>query len=472
MFENIQETSAFIHEHQIRMVDLKYGDLWGRWRHLTISVREFSSELVSSGVGFNGSNAGFQSGHSEDMVLIPDLSSGFLVPFFETPTLSFIANVCEADTKSPYSGDPREILKRTQQYLFSHRIADESLWGPEFEFYIFDKVALENGMNVASYRVNASGADWQSGENEQGHSLPLAGGYHAIPPNDQFHNLRTHLSLLLEEAGVPVKYHHHESGGPGQNEIETPMLASLAAADSVMKVKYFTRMAAHQAGLTATFLPKPLFGAAGSGMHFHQQLRHNGRNVFFDPDGVYLLSQTALYYIGGLLTHAAAILAITNPSTNSYRRLVPGFSAPLNICYSSNLRGAAIRVLSYATQPDQVRFEFRPPDGACNPYLAISAQLLAGLDGIHRKIDPGEAGFGPVDEEQLTLVDEHKTQIKKLPISLEEAANALEKDHEFLLAGDTLSKSLIDQWIKVKREEDAAIRIRPHPYEIQRDFDL
>jgi glutamine synthetase len=333
------------------------------------------------------------------MVLVPDLATAFVDPFWEVPALSFICNTLEADTKHLFGRDPRQIARCAEQYMLDTGIASQSLWGPEFEFYIFDRIHFENGVNVASYRVDSAEANWNSAAGGHGHYIPLHGGYHAIPPKDQLYGLRTRMVTLLEAVGIPVKYHHHEVGGPGQSEIETPLMGLLQAADASMAIKYITKMVAHQAGQTVTFLPKPLFGEAGNGMHFHQQLFKDGQNVFYDAEHPLLLSQTALYYIGGLLTHAPALLGFTNPSTNSYRRLVPGFEAPVNCFFSSGNRSAAIRVPKYATQPDKVRFEFRPPDATCNPYLAMAAMLMAGLDGIQNQIDPTAAGFGPFNED-------------------------------------------------------------------------
>lgn len=472
MFRTFSDVTAYIHEHKIRMVDLKFSDLWGRWHHVTIPVSEFTPGLLTAGVGFDGSSVGFKSVKSGDMILVPDLSTGFPDPFWEVPTLSFICNTLEADTKEAFKNDPREVLRRADQFMRGMSIADESRWGPEFEFYVFNQVSFENTTNASSYRVDSVEADWNSPSGGHGHYIPMHGGYHAIPPKDQLYNLRTRMVTHLEDAGIPVKYHHHEVGGPGQSEIETPLMGIQAAADAVMIIKYITKMTAQQENLAVTFLPKPLFGEAGNGMHFHQQLFLNNRNVFYDPQGPNLLSSSALYYIGGLLVHAPAVLAFTNPSTNSYRRLVPGFEAPVNCFFSSGNRSAAIRVPKYATQPDKVRFEFRPPDGTCNPYLAISAMLMAGLDGIQRRIDPVKEGFGPFDEDIFEWSDEQRKAIKSLPTSLEEAVTCLEQDHDFLLAGDVFSKDMILDWIKAKRREDLQVRSRPHPLEIQMYFDL
>ena len=472
MFANFAEAKKFVDDHHIRMVDLKFSDLWGRWHHVTISASEFSPELMKSGVGFDGSSVGFKSVKSGDMVLVPELGTGFVDPFWDLPTLSFICNTLEADSKKPFYREPREIARRAEKYMRDLEIADQSIWGPEFEFYIFSKVQFENGINVASYRVDSVESNWNSAVAGHGHYIPLHGGYHAIPPRDQLYNMRAEMVRIIEDIGVPVKYHHHEVGGPGQCEIETPLMELLKAGDMSMIIKYVTKMVAIRSGQTATFLPKPLFGEAGNGMHFHQLLRKDQRNVFYDPDGPNLLSKTALYYIGGLLTHAPAILGLTNASTNSYRRLVPGFEAPINCFFSSGNRSAAIRVPKYATEPETVRFEFRPPDATCNPYLAMAAMLMAGLDGIKNEIDPTQAGFGPFNEDIFKWSAEKRATIKNLPTSLEEAMNALEGDHKFLLEGDVFEEEMLLDWIRLKREEDYQMRTRPHPYEVQLYFDL
>lgn len=472
MFQTYDESAAFIRENKIEMVDLKFSDLWGRWHHVTLTAEEFSPRTLTSGVGFDGSSVGLKSVKSGDMALIPDLSTGFVDPFWEIPTLSFICRTVEADTKKLFNRDPRVILQRAEEYLKSTGIADRSVWGPELEFYVFDQVIIENTIHTAHYRVESSEANWNSGQPGNGHTIPIHGGYHANPPRDQTYGLRAEMVRLLQKCGVPVKYHHHEVGGPGQCEIETPMMGALNSADGAMIIKYISKMVALQAGKSVTFLPKPLYGEAGSGMHFHQQLFKKDTNLFYDASGPNLLSETALHYIGGLLTHAPAVLALTNPSTNSYRRLVPGYEAPVNAFFSSGNRSAAIRVPRYATEPDQVRFEFRPPDATCNPYIAMAAMLLAGLDGVKNKIDPTAAGFGPIDVNIFTLSEEERSHIKQLPSSLSEALDALEADHEFLLAGDVFGEEMLQDWIKLKRREERELQLRPHPYEIEMYYDL
>lgn len=472
MFSNFKEASDFISTHQIRFIDLKFIDLWGRWHHVTLSAKEFSPNLLKEGVGFDGSSVGLKSVKSGDMALIPDLSTGFLDPFNDQPILSFLCSTVEADTKKPFARDPRQIAIRAEQTIKLINKADSSLWGPEFEFYVFSSAVFENSVNAASYRLEADEAIWNSPVEGEANYIPTHGGYHIIPPKDKLFQLRSDISLALEDAGIPVKYHHHEVGGPGQCEIEPPLLGLVKAADATMMVKYFTKNIAARLGYTVSFMPKPLFGEAGSGMHFHQQLLKDGTNVFFDGSSKNLLSQIALYYIGGLLKHAPSVLAFTNPSTNSYRRLIPGFEAPVNCFFSSGNRSAAIRIPKYATQPDKVRFEFRPPDATCNPYLAESAMLLAGLDGIRNQIDPTLEGFGPIDEDVFSWSPEKRATIKRLPTSLEEAVTALEQDHDYLLFNQVFDEYLISDWIKFKRAEDYEVRIRPHPFEVEKYFDF
>lgn len=473
MFQTFEQARRFVDERAIQMIDLKFTDLWGRWHHVTVPASQFVPELMEKGIGFDGSSVGLRSVKSGDMVLVPDLSTGVIDPFWELATLSFICITLEADTHQVFANDPRNIAARAETYLHESGIADYSLWGPEFEFYIFDDVSFEAGVNASGYRVNSQEADWNSASGGHGHYIPLHGGYHAIPPKDQLFNLRSEMCLILERMGIPVKYHHHEVGGPGQSEIETPMMRLLTAGDAGMTIKYATKMAAHKYGKTVTFMPKPLYGEAGSGMHFHQQLFKDGVNLFYDPKGYGNMSQAALYYIGGLLKHGAAVLAFTNPSTNSYRRLVPGYEAPVNAFFSLGNRSAAIRIPKYATQPDAARFEFRPPDATCNMYLALAAQLMAGLDGIRNQIDPTAEGFGPFDENIFAWSESQRAKIKGLPNSLNEALIALENDHTFLTEGGVFSQEMITQWIDYKRSaEYFPVRNRPHPYEMSLYFDV
>ncbi len=473
MFQSFDQADRYIDEQHIQLVDLKFCDLWGRWHHLTVPATQFTPEIMENGIGFDGSAVGLKSVKAGDMVLVPDLTTGFIDPFWEAPTLSFICTTLEADTHLVFANDPRNIAIRAETYMRETGIADRSLWGPEFEFYIFDNVAYDSGVNHAAYRLDSAEADWNSATGGHGHYIPLHGGYHAIPPKDQLYNLRSEMALHLEAMGVPVKYHHHEVGGPGQSEIETPMMGLVAAGDATMLVKYVTKMTAHAHGKTVTFMPKPLYGEAGSGMHFHQHLFKQGVNLFYDAQGYGCMSQTALYYIGGLLKHGPALLALTNPSTNSYRRLVPGYEAPVNAFFSLGNRSAAVRIPKYANQPNTARIEFRPPDAAGNVYLALAAQLLAGLDGIRNCIDPTANGFGPIDANIFAWSEEQRASIQKLPASMREAMDALQADQDFLLAGEVFSPEMIAQWINFKMEgEYYQVRNRPHPYEVILYFDV
>ncbi len=472
MFKTLEEAQAFIGERNITMVDLKFCDLWGRWHHLTIPATQFGPRLLSEGIGFDGSSVGFKSVHAGDMVMVPDLSTAAIDPFWDMPTLSLICSAQEVDTRAVFPYDPRNIALRAEAYLRASGIADFSLWGPEFEFYVFDRISYQNRINSAFYRVESAEAEWATQEPGSGYTIPLHGGDHAIPPQDRLYNLRSRISQHLLDMGLEVKYHHHEVGGPGQCEIETPMLPLIRAADGVMLVKYVSRMTTFQEGMSVTFMPKPLYGEAGSGMHCHQNLWKEGHNLFYDPAGYGALGELGRYYIGGLLYHGGAVMALTNPSTNSYRRLVPGYEAPISAIYSLGNRSAAIRIPQYANRPDSARFEFRPPDATCNPYLAMAAQLRAGLDGILKRIDPSEMGFGPVDEDIFTWSAERRRGIKALPTWLGAAMDALEADHDFLLVGDVFSRELIWRWIERKRWEEHQVAGRPHPYEIELYYDL
>ena len=472
MFQTFEEASAFIQERSVVQVDLKFSDLWGRWHHVTLPVSRFNPKLMENGVGFDGSSVGFKSVSAGDMVMVPELGTGFLDPFWEVPTLSFICATLEADTRQIFPYDPRNIALRAEEFLKQTGIADCSIWGPEFEFYIFDGVSYQNTMNTASYRVESAEADWKSYELGSGYGIPLHGGYHAIPPLDRLYNLRSRITMHLEAMGVAVKYHHHEVGGPGQCEIETSLLPLLKAADATLLIKYLTRMTAFEAGMTATFMPKPLYGEAGSGMHFHQHIWKDGVNLCYDPAGYGSMSKLAFHYMAGLLHHGGAVMAFTNPSTNSYRRLIPGYEAPISAIFSLANRSAAIRIPKYANRPDTARFEFRPPDATANPYLAMAAQLMAGIDGILKEMDPTAMGLGPVDENIFAWSEEERAKIKSLPTSLEQAMDALEADHDFLLAGGVFNEDLIQRWIARKRQEEREVRNRPHPYEIELYYDL
>lgn len=477
MDQRIRETLAYASQKNIEMIDLKFCDLFGRWHHLTIPVSQFDETVFTKGVAFDGSSIpGFKKLEAGDMVLVPDIDTMLIDKFWEQPTLSFICSAYEADSLTLFKNDPRNVAYRAEQYLRSTGIADTSLWSPEFEFYIFDSITYMNDINLAFYRIDSEEADWNSGVEEEqnlGHKIPRQGGYHAIPPLDNLFNLRAKMVQYIEECGIPVRYHHHEVGGPGQSEIEIHHHPLLKTGDVTMTVKYIVRMVANRHNKTVTFMPKPLYNEAGSGMHIHVQLWKNGQNLFYDEQGYAGLSQIALYFIGGVLKHGPALLALTNPSTISYKRLVPGFEAPVKAIFGLANRSAAIRIPKYANTPETKRFEFRPPDATCNIYLAITALLMAGIDGVIHQIDPIKEGFGPYDINIFNMPKAEQDKIKSLPASLKEALDALADDHDFLLAGEIFSEQLIETWIDYKlNKEFNEVRRRPHPYEISLYYDV
>jgi glutamine synthetase len=454
-------------------------NLFGGWHHITLPTAQLGPAMMVEGVGFDGSSTpGFKTVESGDMVLIPDLGTGFIDPFPKSRTLSLICDVYEADTREPYYRDPRSIARRATAHMRQLGFADLSRWAPEFEFYVFDEVRYVNGQNLAYYEVSSGEAPaerLERGRVAEGVVISRQRGYHAIPPGDRSYDLRNDIVKLLGNADIEVRYHHHEVGASGQQEIELTGGPLLRMADVTLMVKYFVRMAAAQAGTHATFMPKPIHREAGSGMHFHQHLFLDGEPLFYDQERYGGLSVLAEQYVAGILTHAPALFALTNPSTNSFKRLVPGFEAPVNAFYSLANRSAAIRIPKYATTPMSKRIEFRPPDATCNPYLAMAAMLMAGLDGIERQLDPRSLGFGPFDLEMLHRASEAelREKIRPLPRSLAEALDALAADHEFLLKGGVFTEDIIDTWITSKTETEAMeIQQRPHPYEIELYFNV
>ena len=472
-----QDIFKFVEDHKIEMIDLKFCDLPGRWHHITVPRSQFNEDLFKKGIAFDGSSiAGFKSLESGDMVLIPDVSNLRIDEFWDQKTLCLICSAAEADTATPFKNDPRVIANKAEQYLRETGIADTSYWSPEFEYYIFDHITYASDINLAYYQIDSEEADWNSGSNEHqnlGHKIPRQGGYHAIPPLDHLYNLRAEMVRRIEKIGVPVRYHHHEVGGPGQSEIEIGHHSLSEIGDITMLIKYIIKMTAKEFDKTVTFMPKPLYNEAGSGMHFHLHLRKNKKNLFYDKNGWAQLSDMAMYFIGGILKHGPALLALTNPSTISYKRLVPGFEAPIKAIYGLANRSAAIRIPKYANTEETKRFEFRPPDATCNIYLALAAILLAGIDGVKNKIDPVKEKFGPYDSNVFKLPKKKLDKIKSLPLSLKEALDELTKDHEFLLQGDVFSQELIETWIDVKMSREFnEVRNRPHPYEMNLYYDV
>lgn len=477
MFKNYDELKRYCFENEVEIIDFKVADLNGRWHHLSIPSGRLSERIFSEGIGFDGSSYGFKTIEKSDMVFIPDISRAFIDPFCKHQTLSMIGDIYSLEQGiKRYEADPRYIMQKAQNYLLDTQIADEFILGPEFEFYIFDHISYENKPNHMEVMIDSVQADWNSNEKNienLGYKVSHKGGYHAALPYDITHNLRSEICLMLQELGIPVKYHHHEVGGPGQVEIEVELGSMCPMADNTLILKYVVKNMAIKNGKSATFMPKPIYGEAGNGMHVHMQLFKDGNPLFYDENGYSGLSKTALYFIGGLLKHASALLAFTNPSTNSYKRLIPGYEAPVSICFATSNRSSVIRIPGYANKPDKKRFEFRSSDATCNPYLAYSAMLMAGLDGIQNKIDPIVEGYGPYDVNLYNLDEEHKNKIKGLPTSLEQALDALSKDYDFLLKGSVFTKELIDMWIKNKIEKDhRKISIIPHPMEYELYYDL
>lgn len=454
-----------IQAHRVETVDLKFTDLFGGWHHVTIPAGHLTEDFFSTGVGFDSSSVpGFKSIEAGDMVLLPDPESFFVDPFWRDPTLSILCNIVEADTRVQFSRDPRSIAFRAEQYLKHAGIASESVWGPEFEYHIFDEVRIANQPHRVYCEYMSEEAGWTPDGAKEAYAIPKFGGYHVVQPRDRYCDIRNETAKLLQNCGVHIHYHHHEVGSPGQSEIEVERYPLLKMADYAMMIKYFIRMVAHKYGKTVTFMPKPLYGDAGNGMHFHQHLFKDGIPLFYDSDGYAGLSKLAHHYIAGILCHAPALLAITNPSTNSYRRLVPGYEAPLYAFFSTANRTAAIRVPKYATAPMEKRIEFRPPDATCNIYMAMAAMLMAGIDGIEKEMDPRQMGFGPHDVNIFDIPTDKRPAV--LPTSLNAAIRALEKDCEFLLKGEVFTSEILETWCKYKEKEQAAVDQRPHPYEI------
>ncbi len=473
MFKKPDDVIKFIKEKGIRMVDFKFVDMLGKLYHITIPAQNFSLNMAKEGIGYDGSSIpGFKRIESGDMCVVPDIATGRMDPFWEMPTLSFMCNSVEADTKEKYQKDPRTVAQKAEKYLIDSGIADKAFFGPEFEFYIFDKVTIENEPCATSFHIVCEESIAGRGKSEvpsSGHKMVHKQGYHQSPPLDTLYNLRSNMVEEIEKFGIKVHYHHHEVGAPGQSEIEISLRPLCEVADDTMAIKYLVRNVAERDGKTATFMPKPLFMEAGSGMHVHQYLSKNGKNLFYDKKGNYAnLSKTALHYIGGLLKHGRALTAFTNPSTNSFKRLVPGYEAPVNLFFSLANRSAAIRVPKYAIRPQNKRIEYRPPDFACNIYYCLAALLMAGIDGIKNKIDPAKEHFGPYDIDIFSAPEKVKKRIVPLPASLEEALEALDKDHEFLLRGGVFTKDILESWKKIKLENEVKeVKNRPHPYEFQ-----
>ncbi len=448
----------------IQFIDLKFTDLPGTFQHFSIPISQLTQEIFKEGVGFDGSSIrGFQQIHESDMMLVPDPASAFVDPVLKIPTLSMI---CDVRDPVAYTRDPRYVARKAEEYVKGAAIAETSYWGPELEHFIFDDVRFDQNAHSGYYFVDSEEGIWNSGAGNGtrnlGHRPRYKQGYFPVPPVDTLHDLRSEAALKMMECGIVIEAHHHEVATAGQGEFDMRYDTLVTMADQVMLQKYIVKNVGKAHGKTATFMPKPLFGDNGSGMHVHQSLWRNGTNLFYDPEGYALMSDMGLYYIGGLLKHTPALLGLCAPTTNSYRRLVPGFEAPVNMVYSQRNRSAAARIPMYTKSPSAKRVEYRPPDPTCDPYLAFAAMLMAGIDGVVNKIDPGQ----PMDVDLYDLPREQADIIQQVPGSLEESLDALEQDHDFLLQGDVFTKDVIETWLEYKRTSEVdEIRQRPHPYE-------
>ncbi|MBI4299280.1 MAG: type I glutamate--ammonia ligase [Chloroflexi bacterium] len=462
-----QDVINLCREKGIQIIDFKFTDLLGTLQHKSVPTKILTEELFQNGTGFDGSSIRlFQHINESDMMLLPDSATAFVDPIYKIPTLSLLCDILDPGTGGPYPRDPRYVAKKAEAYVKSTGIANISYWGPELEHFIFDGIRFDQNIHSGYYFIDSDEGMWNSGQDSGkpnlGHRPRAREGYFPVPPVDTLQDIRSEAALKMMECGIDIEVHHHEVATAGQGEIGMRFGTLVRQADHVMLHKYVLKNVAKAHGKTATFMPKPLFGDNGSGMHVHQSLWKDGKPLFYDPKGYALMSQMGLYYIGGLFKHAPALLAIIAPSTNSYRRLVPGYEAPVNLAYSQRNRSAAARIPVYEKTPASKRVEFRPPDPTCNPYLAFAAMLMAGMDGIINKIDPGE----PMDKDIYELPPEEAAKVRQVPGSLQETLDALERDHDFLLRGGVFTPDVIEAWIDYKRKNEVdPVRLRPHPWE-------
>ncbi|MFC7624676.1 type I glutamate--ammonia ligase [Microlunatus sp. GCM10028923] len=473
MFQGADDLLAYVKNEGIEIIDVRFTDLPGIQQHFTVPAGSFGPEVFEEGLAFDGSSIrGFQKIHESDMALLPDPTTAFVDPFREAKTLALNFFVHDPLTKEPYSRDPRNIARKAEAYLASTGIGDTAFFAPEAEFYVFDDVRFETKANSGYYSIDSEAGAWNTGRVEdggnRGYKVRYKGGYFPVAPIDHFSDLRDVITKHLEASGLVVERAHHEVGTAGQAEINFRFDTLLTTADNLLKFKYIVKNTAWAAGKTATFMPKPIFGDNGSGMHVHSSVWNGGEPLFYDETGYGGLSDIARWYIGGILAHAPALLAFTNPSANSYHRLVPGFEAPVNLVYSQRNRSAAMRIPITGSNPKAKRVEFRCPDPSSNPYLAFSALLLAGLDGIQNKTEPP----APIDKDLYELPPEEHASVPQVPTDLASVLDALEADNEFLQAGDVFTSDLIETWIELKRAEIDAIRLRPHPHEFELYYDI
>src|SRR5882762_940506 len=461
----------FAKKNDVKILDLRFTDLPGLWHHVSYPIEQLTESSFEEGFGMDGSSIrGWAAIHESDMLLTPDPSFYVLDPFTEVSTLVMVADVLDPVTKQRYDRDPRYIARKAELYLTSTGVADTAYFGAEAEFFIFDSVRFDQREQHGFYYIDAEEGRWNSGreDNNLGYRPRYKEGYFPVPPTDHYQDLRSEMVITMQNAGLVVECHHHEVATAGQTEIDLQFDSLVKSADSMLLYKYIVKNGANHYGKTVTFMPKPIFGDNGNGMHVHQSIWREGKPLFAG-DGYAGLSTVALHYIGGLLRHARALSAIIAPTTNSYKRLVPGYEAPVNLAYSRRNRSAACRIPMYSASPKAKRVEFRPPDPASNPYLAFAAMLMAGLDGVLNKTDPGE----PLDKDIYDLSPEEMKSVPSMPASLEEALSCLEDDHAFLLKGDVFTEELIETFVDYKRKNEAdAIRLRPHPYEFALYYDI
>ena len=474
MIQTTQELMDFIREQNIQMIDFKIVDINGQYRHVTVPAQEFSEETLTNGIGFDASNYGYAVVEKSDMVFIPDVTTAAVDPFCAIPTLSISGNamIIGYPENRPLAQYPRNIVHAAEQYMKDSGVADTMLILPEFEFHLFDQVGWSVSPNAIGVELDSESASWNSAVQGKGVVVPHQKHYHIAKPFDAAYECRSEMCLLMEQAGIPINYHHPEVGSSGQFEIEPKLGVMSKMADATMTIKYIIRNTALKYGKTATLMPKPVYGEAGNGMHVHMLLLKDGQPVFSDDDGYAHLSKEAHWFMGGLLKHIASLCALTNPSTNSFKRLVPGFEAPVTVGYATSNRSAVIRIPAYAKTPALRRFELRNPDATCNPYFCYAAILMAGLDGIKNQIDPHENGWGPYDVNLFHLSDEEKAKLTALPTSLDLALDALEADHDYLTAGGVFPEELIRNFISRKRQECRELAAIPHPAEFDRYFNL
>ncbi len=468
-----KDVVRLVKDKDIKMIDFKFVDMPGIWQHYSIPAHRLSESLFEDGIGFDGSSIrGFAQIQESDMLVFPDPETAFVDTMLDVPTLSLTCNVRDPMTLEPFTRDPRYIAQKAEKYLLSTGIGEISYWGPEAEFYIFSDIRFDQGPNFGYYYVDSREGIWNSGKDEKpnlGYRPRHKEGYFPVPPMDTFQDLRSTIMLAMQEVGIIAEVHHHEVATAGQAEIDMKYDSLVRMADKVMLFKYIVKNVCRKAGFSASFMPKPIFQDNGSGMHVHISIWKGDTNLFYDERGYAGLSPTARYFIGGLLTHAPALLAFAAPSTNSYRRLVPGFEAPVNLVYSQRNRSAAVRIPMYSKTAASKRIEFRCPDPSCNPYLTFAALQMAGLDGVLNKIDPGEA----MDKNLYDLPPEEKAAVRSTPSSLEEVLRALEADHEFLLRGDVFTPDVIETWVRYKTDHELdPVRLRPHPYEFFLYYDI